>query len=46
VEKSLGLVANHLYKQKIDLHTGFDVEFPQIYIDAKQLEQVLVGCNA
>ena len=43
VEKSLALVANHLYKQKIDLHTGFDVEFPQIYIDAKQLEQVLVN---
>ena len=43
VEKSLALVANHLYKQKIDLHMGFDVEFPQIYIDAKQLEQVLVN---
>ena len=25
------------------MHTGFDVEFPQIYIDAKQLEQVLIN---
>ena len=43
VEKSLALVENHLYKQKIELHKSFDIELPDIYIDAKQLEQVLLN---
>ena len=40
VEKSLALIENHLYKHKVELYKSFDVELPEIYIDAKQLEQV------
>ena len=39
----VALVENHLYKQKIELHKSFDVELPEIYIDAKQPEQVLLN---
>ena len=43
VEKTLGLVANHLYKQKIEAITQLEDDLPQIYADPQELEQVLVN---
>jgi signal transduction histidine kinase len=43
VEKSLNLITNHLYKQKIEASTFVDSALPPIYADPKQLEQVLVN---
>ena len=43
VEKTLGLVANHLYKQKIDAITQLEEDLPKIYADPQELEQVLVN---
>jgi PAS domain S-box-containing protein len=43
VEKTLGLVANHLYKQKIEAITQVEENLPRIYADPQELEQVLVN---
>ena len=43
VEKTLGLVANHLYKQKIEAITQLEEDLPKIYADPQELEQVLVN---
>jgi PAS domain S-box-containing protein len=43
VEKTLNLVANRLYKQRIEANTLMDKDLPQIYADSQQLEQVLVN---
>jgi PAS domain S-box-containing protein len=43
VEKTLGLVSHHLYKQKIDAATEISANLPNVHADAQQLEQVLVN---
>ena len=43
IEKTLGLVANHLYKQKIEAITQVEENLPKIYADSQELEQVLVN---
>jgi two-component system cell cycle sensor histidine kinase/response regulator CckA len=43
VEKTLKLVTNHLYKQKIEVDTFLDESLPPIHADFQQLEQVLVN---
>jgi PAS domain S-box-containing protein len=43
IEKTLTLVSNHLYKQKIEATSMVDSNLPQIYADVQQLEQVLVN---
>ena len=43
IEKTLGLVANHLYKQKIETITQVEENLPKIYADPQELEQVLVN---
>ncbi|HXV81875.1 MAG TPA: ATP-binding protein [Candidatus Binatia bacterium] len=43
VEKSLGLVANHLYKQKIEPSKRIEENLPKISADSQELEQVLVN---
>jgi two-component system, NtrC family, sensor kinase len=43
VKNSMDLVANRLYKQKIEPATEMDNQLPEINADAKQLEQVLVN---
>jgi PAS domain S-box-containing protein len=43
LEKTLKLVSNHLYKQKIDVEMSVDTSLPQIHADPQQLEQVLVN---
>ena len=43
VEKTLKLVANHLYKQKIAVDNLVDENLPQIQADSQQLEQVLIN---
>jgi PAS domain S-box-containing protein len=43
IEKTLNLVSNHLYKQKIEATSIVDSNLPQIYADVQQLEQVLVN---
>jgi PAS domain S-box-containing protein len=43
IEKTLNLVSNHLYKQKIEATSAVDSNLPQIYADVQQLEQVLVN---
>jgi signal transduction histidine kinase len=43
LEKTLGLVANHLYKQKIEAITQVEEKLPKIYADSQELEQVLVN---
>ena len=43
VEKTLKLVTNHLYKQKIEVDILVDKSLPQIHADSQQLEQVLVN---
>lgn len=43
VEKTVGLVANHLYKQKIEAVTEIKENLPSIHADPQQLEQVLVN---
>ncbi|HEV8344776.1 MAG TPA: MEDS domain-containing protein [Candidatus Binatia bacterium] len=43
VEKTISLVANHLYKQKIDSATQIEDNIPSLYADPQQLEQVLVN---
>ena len=43
IEKTLGLVANHLYKQKIEAITQVEKDLPRIYADPQELEQVLVN---
>ncbi len=43
LEKTLGLVANHLYKQKIEATTQLEEHLPKIYADPQELEQVLVN---
>ena len=44
LEKTLGLVANHLYKQKIEAITRIEEGLPKIHADPQELEQVLVNC--
>jgi signal transduction histidine kinase len=43
LEKTLGLVSNHLYKQKIKAITQIEDDLPKIYADPQELEQVLVN---
>ena len=43
VEKTLNLVKNHLYKQKIETDTRLGENLPKIHADPQQLEQVLVN---
>lgn len=43
VEKTLALVANHLYKLKMEAVTQLEEHLPKIYADAQELEQVLVN---
>src|SRR5882672_9281087 len=43
VRKSMDLVANHLYKQKIEPVTEMDEHLPEVDADPQQLEQVLVN---
>jgi PAS domain S-box-containing protein len=43
IEKTLALVANHLYKQKIQAITQVEENLPKIYADSQELEQVLVN---
>jgi two-component system NtrC family sensor kinase len=43
LEKTLGLVSNHLYKQKIETITQIEDDVPKIYADPQELEQVLVN---
>ena len=43
LEKTLGLVANHLYKKKIEAVTQSEEHLPKIYADPQELEQVLVN---
>jgi PAS domain S-box-containing protein len=43
IEKTLGLVANHLYKQKIEGITQLEEPLPKIHADPQELEQVLVN---
>ena len=41
--KSMNLIVNHLYKQKIEPVTRIGEHLPEIYADPQQLEQVLVN---
>lgn len=43
VTKTLNLVENRLYKQKIDLKTNIAADLPRLHADYQQLEQVLVN---
>lgn len=43
IEKTLNLVSNHLYKQKISLGTEIADNLPQVHADAQQIEQVLLN---
>ena len=43
VEKTLNLVTNHLYKQRIEAGSLMDKDLPKIHADSQQLEQVLVN---
>jgi two-component system cell cycle sensor histidine kinase/response regulator CckA len=43
IEKTVNLVANHLYKQKIETVTRIDPNLPKIHADPQQLEQVFVN---
>ena len=43
LEKTLKLVTNHLYKQRIEVEIRVDKRLPQIHADSQQLEQVLVN---
>jgi PAS domain S-box-containing protein len=43
VGKTLNLITNHLYKQKIETATLVDENLPKISADPQQLEQVLVN---
>ncbi|MET0500303.1 MAG: ATP-binding protein, partial [Candidatus Binatia bacterium] len=43
IEKTINLVANHLYKQKIEAATLIDENLPKLFADPQQIEQVLVN---
>jgi PAS domain S-box-containing protein len=43
IEKTLQLVENHLYKQKVAVEKKLDPDLPRIQADSQQLEQVLVN---
>ncbi len=43
VKKTVNLVANHLYKRKIELGFQVDENLPPIDADAQQMEQVLIN---
>lgn len=43
IEKTLQLVENRLYKQKVAVVKAFEADLPQIYADPQQLEQVLIN---
>ena len=43
IEKTINLVANHLYKQKIEPAILIDDNLPKIVADPQQIEQVLVN---
>ena len=43
IEKTLQLVENRLYKQKVSVEKRFDPELSRIQADSQQLEQVLVN---
>ena len=43
VKKTVNLITNHLYKQKIELDLQVDEDLPRIEADPQQLEQVLIN---
>lgn len=43
IDKTVNLVANHLYKQKIETAPLIDQNLPKIHADPQQLEQVLIN---
>ena len=43
IEKTLNLVENHLYKQKIEAAKELAADLPKIHADSQQLAQVLVN---
>jgi two-component system NtrC family sensor kinase len=43
VEKTMKLLSNRLYKQKIEVITRIDDNLPRIQADSRQIEQVLVN---
>ena len=43
IEKTLQLVENRLYKQKVAVVKAFEADLPRIYADPQQLEQVLIN---
>ena len=43
IEKTLELVENHLYKQKVAVEKKLEPDLPRIQADSPQLEQVLVN---
>ena len=43
IEKTLQLVENRLYKQKVTVEKKLEPDLPRIQADSQQLEQVLVN---
>ena len=43
IEKTMGLITNHLYKQKIEANLEVEEQLPKVYADPQELEQVLVN---
>ncbi|MEA2659629.1 MAG: hypothetical protein QOF64_2225 [Candidatus Binatota bacterium] len=43
IEKTLNLVANHLYKQKIEAVAEIPGDLPPVHADAQQIEQVCLN---
>ena len=43
IDKTLRLVQNHLYKQKVGVEKKIEPNLPRIEADPQQLEQVLVN---
>jgi PAS domain S-box-containing protein len=43
IEKTMGLITNHLYKQKIEANLEIEEPLPKVQADPQELEQVLVN---
>jgi PAS domain S-box-containing protein len=43
IEKTIGLITNHLYKQKIEANLEVEERLPKVYADPQELEQVLIN---
>lgn len=43
IDKTIQLVENHLYKQKVAVEKKLELDLPRIQADSQQLEQVLVN---